>query len=320
MTWPSSGHPARRGLDLDDDQRPAAILLAFYVLVGEQRGVASRSSRARSRPTSSGSTSPRRSGASRSSRRCAWSPTWSSTAPTTCRAGIDLDLRVPILRGRGDRRAGTRLHPGTVHLRRTGDRGAASTWDALRRGSFFFNAHIDFFEIASMRAPAGSGPRAQGRLTERGEARVDAASFHTQTAGVSLTAQQPMNNIVRTAIEGPGRCWRHPVTSHQLLRQRPSPSSRPRKRSRSLRTQQIIADETGSPTRPIRSESSYFVESLTDELEADAYDYFRRIDELGGMVEAVRQELPQREIGEAAFDFQRRVDDGEFTIVGSIST
>lgn len=185
------------------------------------------------------------------------------------------------------------------------------------RLSFFFNAHIDFFEeIAKYRAARRIWARELKETYGAKKPESMRLRFHTQTAGVSLTAQQPLNNIVRTAIEAlagvlGGTQSLHTNSFDEALALPTEEAVRV-----ALRTQQIIAEETGVTNTPDPLAGSYFVEALTDELEADAYDYFRRIDELGGMVEAVRQNFPQREIGEAAFDFQRRVDDGEFTIVG----
>ena len=140
--------------------------------------------------------------------------------------------------------------------------------------------------------------------------------FHTQTAGVSLTAQQPLNNIVRTAIEAlAGGARRHTVAAHELLRRGAGAADRgggahgaphaAGHRARDGRRDTI--DPLGG---------SYFVEALTDELEAQAYEYFAKIDELGGMVDAVKRGFPQREIADAAYEHQREVDAGERIVVG----
>ncbi|MEA2250532.1 MAG: methylmalonyl-CoA mutase, N-terminal domain, partial [Solirubrobacteraceae bacterium] len=140
--------------------------------------------------------------------------------------------------------------------------------------------------------------------------------FHTQTAGVSLTAQQPLNNIVRTAIEAlagvlGGTQSLHTNSYDEALALPTEDAVRI-----ALRTQQIIAHETGVTNTIDPLGGSYFVESLTDELERQAYDYFAKIDELGGMVAAVKQNYPQREIADASFDLQGEIDAGRRIVVG----
>src|SRR4051812_44477185 len=185
------------------------------------------------------------------------------------------------------------------------------------RLSFFFNAHIDFFEeIAKYRAARRIWAR---ELKETYGARNPKSWLmrtHVQTAGVSLTAQQPLNNITRTAIEAlagvlGGTQSLHTNSYDEALALPTEEAVRV-----ALRTQQVIAHETGVTNTIDPLGGSYFVEALTDQLEEAAYDYFRRIDELGGMVEAVKRNYPQREIADAAFELQARIDDGERTIVG----
>jgi methylmalonyl-CoA mutase N-terminal domain/subunit len=140
--------------------------------------------------------------------------------------------------------------------------------------------------------------------------------FHTQTAGVSLTAQQPLNNVVRTAIEAlaavlGGTQSRHTNSYDEALA---LPTEEAVKVA--LRTQQVIAHETGVTNTVDPLGGSYFVEALTDEMERAAYDYFHKIDELGGMVEAVKLNYPQREIAEASFALQQEIDAGERKVVG----
>ena len=185
------------------------------------------------------------------------------------------------------------------------------------RLSFFFNAHIDFFEeIAKYRAARRIWARELKETYGAKEPESMRLRFHTQTAGVSLTAQQPLNNIVRTAIEAlagvlGGTQSLHTNSFDEALALPTEEAVRV-----ALRTQQVISHETGVTNTADPLGGSYFVESLTDELEAEAYRYFERIDELGGMVEAVRRNFPQREIADSAFEFQRQLDEGEFTIVG----
>ena len=140
--------------------------------------------------------------------------------------------------------------------------------------------------------------------------------FHTQTAGVSLTAQQPLNNIVRTAIEAlagvlGGTQSLHTNSFDEALALPTEEAVRV-----ALRTQQIIAEETGVANTIDPLGGSYFVEALTDRIEEQAYEYFAKIDELGGMVEAVKRGFPQREIADAAFRYQQEVESGLRKVVG----
>src|SRR5690242_13860029 len=185
------------------------------------------------------------------------------------------------------------------------------------RLSFFFNAHIDFFEeIAKYRAARRIWARELRDTYGAKNPRSWLMRFHTQTAGVSLTAQQPLNNIVRTAIEAlagvlGGTQSLHTNSYDEALALPTEEAVRV-----ALRTQQIIAEETGVPSTADPLGGSYFVEALTDQLERHAYDYFHRIDELGGMVEAVKTGFPQREIADAAYELQREIDRAEKIVVG----
>ena len=189
--------------------------------------------------------------------------------------------------------------------------------DFAPRLSFFFNAHIDFFEeIAKYRAARRIWARELRERFGARKARSWLMRFHTQTAGVSLTAQQPLNNIVRTAIEAlagvlGGTQSLHTNSYDEALALPSEEAVRI-----ALRTQQVIAHETGVANTVDPLGGSYFVEALTDRLEELAYDYFRRIDELGGMVEAVKRGFPQREIADAAYELQREIDRGERIMVG----
>ncbi|HJS94436.1 MAG TPA: methylmalonyl-CoA mutase family protein [Solirubrobacteraceae bacterium] len=189
--------------------------------------------------------------------------------------------------------------------------------DFAPRLSFFFNAHIDFFEeIAKYRAARRIWAR---ELKETFGARKPESwrmRFHTQTAGVSLTAQQPLNNIVRTAIEAlagvlGGTQSLHTNSFDEALALPTEQAVRV-----ALRTQQIIAEETGVANTIDPLGGSYFVEALTDRMEEQAYAYFEKIDQLGGMVEAVKRGFPQREIADAAFRYQQEVEAGERKVVG----
>jgi methylmalonyl-CoA mutase, N-terminal domain len=189
--------------------------------------------------------------------------------------------------------------------------------DFAPRLSFFFNAHIDFFEeIAKYRAARRIWARELKETFGAKNQKSWLMRFHTQTAGVSLTAQQPLNNIVRTAIEAlagvlGGTQSLHTNSYDEALALPTEGAVRI-----ALRTQQIIAHETGVTNTIDPLGGSYFVEALTDELEAQAYEYFAKIDELGGMVEAVKRNFPQREIAEASFRFQCEVDERKRIVVG----
>jgi len=185
------------------------------------------------------------------------------------------------------------------------------------RLSFFFNAHMDFFEeIAKYRAARRIWAR---ELRDRFGARDERSlrlRFHAQTAGVSLTAQQPEVNIVRTALEAlaavlGGTQSLHTNSFDEALALPTEEAVR-----LALRTQQVIAHETGVVDTADPLGGSYFLEALTNELEREAYDYFDRIDELGGVVGAIEQNFFQREIAEASFRFQQEVERGERVIVG----
>jgi methylmalonyl-CoA mutase N-terminal domain/subunit len=189
--------------------------------------------------------------------------------------------------------------------------------DFAGRLSFFFNSHNDFFEeIAKFRASRRIWHRL---MTERYHAENERSTwmrFHTQTAGVSLTAQQPLNNLTRVAIQALAavlggtqslhtdaydEAWAVPSAEAALL---------------ALRQQQVIAEETGVTNTVDPLGGSWFVEALTDETEAAVWRYIEEIDRRGGMVAAIAEGYPQREIADAAYRFQRELDAGERGIVG----
>jgi methylmalonyl-CoA mutase, N-terminal domain len=234
-----------------------------------------------------------------------------------------------------------RMHPVSIsgyHIREAGSTAAqelaftladgfAYVEAAIERGldvdefaprlSFFFNAHIDFFEeIAKYRAARRIWAR---ELRDRYGAKNPRSwlmRFHTQTAGVSLTAQQPHVNIVRTAIEAlaavlGGTQSLHTNSFDEALALPTEEAVR-----LALRTQQVIAHETGVARTIDPLGGSYYLEELTDRLEAEAYDYFRRIDELGGVIAAIRDNFFQREIADASFRYQGEVEAEERIVVG----
>jgi methylmalonyl-CoA mutase N-terminal domain/subunit len=185
------------------------------------------------------------------------------------------------------------------------------------RLSFFFNAHLDFFEeIAKYRAARRIWAR---ELRDRYGARDERSlrlRFHTQTAGVSLTAQQPEVNVVRTAIEAlaavlGGTQSLHTNSWDEALALPTEDAAR-----LALRTQQVIAHETGIANTIDPLGGSYYVEHLTNELERQAYAYFERIDELGGVLAAIEANFFQRELAEASFRYQREVETGRRVVVG----
>ncbi len=185
------------------------------------------------------------------------------------------------------------------------------------RLSFFFNSHSDFFEeIAKFRAARRTWWKL---MTERYRAENERSTwmrFHTQTAGVSLTAQQPLNNLTRVALQALAavlggtqslhtdaydEAWAVPTEGAALL---------------ALRQQQVIAEESGVAATVDPLGGSWFVESLTNRTERDVWRYLDEIDRRGGMVAAIEAGYPQREIADAAYRFQREVDAGERRIVG----
>ncbi len=189
--------------------------------------------------------------------------------------------------------------------------------DFAPRLSFFFNAQIDFFEeIAKYRAARRIWAREMRETFGAKNPRSWQMRFHAQTAGVSLTAQQPLNNIVRTAIEALAAVLGGTQSLHTNSYDEALALPTEDAVTIALRTQQMIAHETGVTATADPLGGSYFIEALTDEMEQRAYDYFKKIDELGGMVEAVKRNYPQREIADAAFTLQQEIDARERIVVG----
>lgn len=185
------------------------------------------------------------------------------------------------------------------------------------RISFFFNAHNDFFEeIAKYRAARRIWARVMRDRFGAANERVMQMRFHTQTAGVSLTVQQPLNNIVRVAIQALAGVLGGTQSLHTDAYDEALALPTDRAALIALRTQQIIAEETGVANTADPLGGSYFVEALTTEIERGALDYFDRIDAMGGMVEAVEKGFPQREIQESAYQYQKALERGDQTIVG----
>ncbi|MCC7210117.1 MAG: methylmalonyl-CoA mutase, partial [Anaerolineae bacterium] len=198
---------------------------------------------------------------------------------------------------------------------------------ALRRGldidefaprlSFFFNVHNDFFEeIAKLRAARRIWAREMRETFGAKDPRSWLMRFHCQTAGVSLTAQQPENNIVRVAIQALAAVLGGAQSLHTNSMDEALALPSEKAATIALRTQQIIAGESGAANTIDPLGGSYYLETLTNETEAAVYEYFRRIEALGGVLPAIEAGFMQQEIGDAAFVHQRQVERGEQTIVG----
>jgi methylmalonyl-CoA mutase, N-terminal domain len=185
------------------------------------------------------------------------------------------------------------------------------------RMSFFFNAHSDFFEeIAKYRAARRIWARVMRDRFEAKNPRSWQLRFHTQTAGVSLTAQQPYNNVVRTALQALAAVLGGTQSLHTNSLDEALALPTAEAATLALRTQQIIAHETGVTGTVDPLGGSYFVEKLTRDLEEEALAYFATIDRMGGMVEAIERGYPQKEVAESAYRFQQAVEQRDTIIVG----
>lgn len=185
------------------------------------------------------------------------------------------------------------------------------------RISFFFNAHNDFFEeIAKYRAARRIWARVMRDRFKAQNDRTMQLRFHTQTAGVSLTVQQPLNNIARVAIQALAGVLGGTQSLHTDAYDEALALPTDSAALIALRTQQIIAEETGVANTVDPLGGSYFVEALTTKMEEGALNYFERIDAMGGMVDAVEKGFPQREVQESAYQYQKALERGDQTIVG----
>ncbi len=298
---------------------PSAILLAYYVCVGEQQGVP------RDRLRGTAQTDILKEYIAQKE--------WIYPPEPSMRLVVDMiefcaremPLFHPIsISGYHIREAGSTaaqelaftLADGFAYVEAAVERGL-DVDDFAPRLSFFFNAHLDFFEeIAKYRAARRIWAR---EMRERFDARSERSllmRFHTQTAGVSLTAQQPEVNIVRTALEGlaavlGGTQSLHTNSFDEALALPTEEAAR-----LALRTQQVIAHESGVVNTIDPLGGSYFVEELTSTLEAQAYEYFDRIEKLGGVIPAIKDNFFQREIAEASFRYQAEVESGKRVVVG----
>ncbi|HEV7585575.1 MAG TPA: methylmalonyl-CoA mutase family protein, partial [Solirubrobacteraceae bacterium] len=208
------------------------------------------------------------------------------------------------------------LSAGVAYVRACVARGLAVDAFAPRL-SFFWYTYTNFFEeIAKYRAARRIWARELKETFGAKNPKSWLMRTHVQTAGVSLTAQQPLNNIVRTAIEALAGVLGGTQSLHTNSYDEALALPTQEAVTIALRTQQVIAHETGVTNTVDPLGGSYYVEALTDEMERRAYEYFAKIDELGGMVEAVKRNYPQREIADAAFTLQQEIDSGERLVVG----
>jgi methylmalonyl-CoA mutase N-terminal domain/subunit len=298
---------------------PAAMLLAFYACVGEEQGVPLEQLRGTVQTDIL--------------KEYIAQKEWIFPPEPSMRLVVDMiewcSERLPL------------MHPVSIsgyHIREAGSNAAqelaftladgfAYVEACLERGldvdtfaprlSFFFNAHLDFFEeIAKYRAARRIWARQMREKYGARDPRSWLMRFHTQTAGVSLTAQQPEVNLIRTALEAlaavlGGTQSLHTNSFDEALALPTEHAVR-----LALRTQQVIAHETGVVNTIDPLGGSYYLEQLTNELERLASDYFDRIEELGGVIPAIEQNFQQREIAEASFRYQSEVERGERVVVG----
>ncbi len=209
------------------------------------------------------------------------------------------------------------LADGIAYVQDIIDRKKLDVDDFAPRLSFFFNSHMDFFEeIAKFRAARRMWARIMRDRFKAKNPRSWWMRFHTQTAGCSLTSQQPFNNVVRTTTEAlaavlGGTQSLHTNSLDEVLAL-PSDFAV----NIALRTQQVLAEETGVTNTIDPLAGSYFVEALTSEIEEKAWEYIEKIDEMGGMLAAIDRGFPQIEIANAAYDFQQQIDRGGKVMVG----
>jgi methylmalonyl-CoA mutase N-terminal domain/subunit len=189
--------------------------------------------------------------------------------------------------------------------------------DFAPRFSFFFNSHLDFFEeIAKFRAARRLWARIMEERFKAKDPRSWWLRFHTQTAGCSLTAQQPYNNVVRTALQALSAVLGGTQSLHTNSLDEVLAIPTEEAATIALRTQQIIAEESGVANTIDPLGGSYFVEALTNQMEEEAVEIIQRIDDMGGMLAAIEKNYPQQEIADAAYHYQRQIDENEKTVVG----
>jgi methylmalonyl-CoA mutase N-terminal domain/subunit len=208
------------------------------------------------------------------------------------------------------------LADGIAYVEAALERGLAVDSFAPRL-SFFFNSHLDFFEeIAKFRAARRMWARIMKERFKAKDQRSMWLRFHTQTAGCSLTAQQPYNNVVRTALEALAAVLGGTQSLHTNSLDEVLALPTEEAATIALRTQQIIAEESGVANSIDPLAGSYLVERLTKELEEEAFKYIKKIDDMGGMVAAIERNYPQMEIADAAYKYQTQIDSKEKTVVG----
>jgi len=208
------------------------------------------------------------------------------------------------------------LADGIAYVEAAVERGL-SVDDFAPRLSFFFDSHIDFFEeIAKFRAARRMWSKIMRERFMAKNPRSWMLRFHTQTAGCSLTAQQPYNNVARTAYEALAAVLGGTQSLHTNSLDETYAIPTEEAVAIALRTQQILAEETGVANTIDPLAGSYFVERLTTQMEEEAWEYIRKIDEMGGMVAAVERGYPQGEISDSAYKYQKQIDLGEKVVVG----
>jgi methylmalonyl-CoA mutase N-terminal domain/subunit len=189
--------------------------------------------------------------------------------------------------------------------------------DFAPRFSFFFNSHMDFFEeVAKFRAARRMWAKIMKERFKAKDPRSWWLRFHSQTAGCSLTAQQPYNNIVRTSLEALAAVLGGTQSLHTNSLDEVLGIPTEEAATIALRTQQIISEESGVANTIDPLGGSYFLEALTDQMEQEAFEIIEKIDEMGGMLDAIEKNYPQLEIADAAFHFQRQIEENRKTIVG----
>lgn len=189
--------------------------------------------------------------------------------------------------------------------------------DFAPRFSFFFNSHVDFFEeVAKYRAARRMWAKIMKERFGARDPRSWWLRFHTQTAGCSLTAQQPYNNVVRTSLQALAAVMGGTQSLHTNSLDEVLAIPTEEAATIALRTQQIIAEESGVANTIDPLGGSYFVESFTDRMEEEAFEIIRKVDDMGGMLGAIEKNYPQQAIADAAYHYQRQVDANEKTIVG----
>jgi methylmalonyl-CoA mutase N-terminal domain/subunit len=185
------------------------------------------------------------------------------------------------------------------------------------RLSFFFNSHLDFFEeIAKYRAARRMWAKIMSERFKAKDQRSMWLRFHTQTAGCSLTAQQPYNNVIRTALEALAAVLGGTQSLHTNSLDEVLALPTEEAATIALRTQQIIAEESGVTNTIDPLAGSFYLERLTRDMEEAAFEYIQKIDDMGGMVAAIERNYPQLEIADAAYKYQKQIDSKEKTVVG----